>query len=206
MRDRDRIRDGHFQLSTNWLLKFVTWQPSSVGCSLLVHDVLYAMILNFFRRSGYASILGPFISVIAVSSSHNGFHDQITTLLVTGGAVVALAAAVRKNRCFHPRAARVGRHIHGELGFSEPRIQHRRRRCIRRTRAVPDCWRTTAFIADIVVSGIKSVPVGQIEAAYSLGLRRLPALRLVVILKRKGRRSASFTSIRPVRTLPSGWR
>ena len=40
---------------------------------------------------------------------------------------------------------------------------------------------TSAFIAEIVRAGILAVSSGQTEAAYALGLRRGPTLRLVVI-------------------------
>jgi general L-amino acid transport system permease protein len=40
---------------------------------------------------------------------------------------------------------------------------------------------TAAFIAEVVRAGIQSVPRGQTEAAYSLGLRPGPTLRLVVV-------------------------
>jgi general L-amino acid transport system permease protein len=40
---------------------------------------------------------------------------------------------------------------------------------------------TAAFIAEVVRAGILSVPKGQTEAAYSLGLRPRPTLRLVVL-------------------------
>ncbi|MEX2036687.1 MAG: amino acid ABC transporter permease [Xanthobacteraceae bacterium] len=40
---------------------------------------------------------------------------------------------------------------------------------------------TAAFIAEVVRAGILSVPKGQTEAAYSLGLRPGPTLRLVVV-------------------------
>jgi general L-amino acid transport system permease protein len=40
---------------------------------------------------------------------------------------------------------------------------------------------TAAYIAEIVRAGILAVPRGQSEAAYSLGLRRAPTLRLVVL-------------------------
>jgi general L-amino acid transport system permease protein len=40
---------------------------------------------------------------------------------------------------------------------------------------------TAAFIAEVVRAGIQSVSHGQTEAAYSLGLRPRPTLRLVVI-------------------------
>ena len=40
---------------------------------------------------------------------------------------------------------------------------------------------TAAFIAEVVRAGIMAVPKGQAEAAYSLGLRPGPTLRLVVI-------------------------
>lgn len=40
---------------------------------------------------------------------------------------------------------------------------------------------TAAFIAEVVRAGLLSVPKGQTEAAYSLGLRRGPTMRLVVV-------------------------
>jgi general L-amino acid transport system permease protein len=40
---------------------------------------------------------------------------------------------------------------------------------------------TAAFIAEVVRAGILSVAKGQAEAAYSLGLRRGPTLRLIVV-------------------------
>jgi general L-amino acid transport system permease protein len=40
---------------------------------------------------------------------------------------------------------------------------------------------TAAFIAEVVRAGIRSVSHGQTEAAYSLGLRAQPTLRLVVV-------------------------
>ena len=40
---------------------------------------------------------------------------------------------------------------------------------------------TAAFIAEVVRAGIRAVPKGQTEAAYSLGLRPGATLRLVVI-------------------------
>jgi general L-amino acid transport system permease protein len=40
---------------------------------------------------------------------------------------------------------------------------------------------TAAFIAEVVRAGIRSVARGQTEAAYSLGLRPGPTLRLVVV-------------------------
>ena len=40
---------------------------------------------------------------------------------------------------------------------------------------------TAAFIAEVVRAGIQSVPNGQIEAAYALGLRPRIALRLIVL-------------------------
>jgi general L-amino acid transport system permease protein len=40
---------------------------------------------------------------------------------------------------------------------------------------------TAAFIAEVVRAGIRAVPHGQTEAAYSLGLRPGPALRFIVI-------------------------
>jgi general L-amino acid transport system permease protein len=40
---------------------------------------------------------------------------------------------------------------------------------------------TAAFIAEVVRAGILSVSRGQIEAAYSLGLRHRPTLRLIVV-------------------------
>ncbi len=40
---------------------------------------------------------------------------------------------------------------------------------------------TAAFIAEAVRAGIQAIPRGQAEAAYALGLRRLPALRLVIV-------------------------
>jgi general L-amino acid transport system permease protein len=40
---------------------------------------------------------------------------------------------------------------------------------------------TAAFIAEVVRAGILSVSRGQIEAAYSLGLRPRPTLRLIVV-------------------------
>jgi general L-amino acid transport system permease protein len=40
---------------------------------------------------------------------------------------------------------------------------------------------TAAFIAEVVRAGILSVSQGQVEAAYSLGLRPRPTLRLIVI-------------------------
>jgi general L-amino acid transport system permease protein len=40
---------------------------------------------------------------------------------------------------------------------------------------------TAAFIAEVVRAGILSVPKGQTEAAYSLGLRPGPTLRLVIV-------------------------
>jgi general L-amino acid transport system permease protein len=40
---------------------------------------------------------------------------------------------------------------------------------------------TTAFIAEVVRAGILAVPRGQTEAAYSLGLRAQPTLRLIVV-------------------------
>jgi general L-amino acid transport system permease protein len=40
---------------------------------------------------------------------------------------------------------------------------------------------TAAFIAEVVRAGILAVPKGQTEAAYSLGLRPGPTLRLVVV-------------------------
>ena len=40
---------------------------------------------------------------------------------------------------------------------------------------------TAAYIAEIVRAGILAIPRGQAEAAYSLGLRRAPTLRLVVL-------------------------
>ncbi len=40
---------------------------------------------------------------------------------------------------------------------------------------------TAAFIAEVVRAGILAVPPGQTEAAYSLGLRARPTLRLIVV-------------------------
>jgi len=40
---------------------------------------------------------------------------------------------------------------------------------------------TAAFIAEVVRAGIQAVPHGQTEAAYSLGLRPRPTLRLIVV-------------------------
>jgi general L-amino acid transport system permease protein len=40
---------------------------------------------------------------------------------------------------------------------------------------------TAAFIAEVVRAGLQSVPRGQVEAAYSIGLKPLRTLRLVVI-------------------------
>ena len=40
---------------------------------------------------------------------------------------------------------------------------------------------TAAFIAEVVRAGLRAVPRGQMEAAYSLGIRPWPTLRLVVI-------------------------
>jgi len=40
---------------------------------------------------------------------------------------------------------------------------------------------TACFISEIVASGIKSIPVGQVEAAASAGLTRLQQLRLIVM-------------------------
>ncbi len=40
---------------------------------------------------------------------------------------------------------------------------------------------TAAFIAEVVRAGILAVPRGQTEAAYSLGLRAGPTLRLIVV-------------------------
>src|SRR5581483_10630430 len=40
---------------------------------------------------------------------------------------------------------------------------------------------TAAFIAEVVRAGILAVPRGQTEAAYSLGLKPRPTLRLVVV-------------------------
>jgi len=40
---------------------------------------------------------------------------------------------------------------------------------------------TASFIAEIVRAGLLAVPRGQIEAAYSLGLRPAPTLRLIVV-------------------------
>ena len=40
---------------------------------------------------------------------------------------------------------------------------------------------TACFISEIVASGIKAIPVGQVEAAASAGLTRLQQLRLIVL-------------------------
>ena len=40
---------------------------------------------------------------------------------------------------------------------------------------------TAAFIAEVVRAGILAVSQGQIEAAYSLGLKPRPTLRLIVV-------------------------
>jgi general L-amino acid transport system permease protein len=40
---------------------------------------------------------------------------------------------------------------------------------------------TSAFVAEIVRAGVVSVPVGQIEAAHSIGLSRWQSLRLVIL-------------------------
>jgi general L-amino acid transport system permease protein len=40
---------------------------------------------------------------------------------------------------------------------------------------------TSAFVAEVVRSGIQSVPIGQIEAALSIGLSPWQILRLVVL-------------------------
>jgi len=40
---------------------------------------------------------------------------------------------------------------------------------------------TASFIAEIVRAGLLAVPRGQVEAAYSLGLRSAPTLRLIVV-------------------------
>ncbi len=40
---------------------------------------------------------------------------------------------------------------------------------------------TACFISEIVASGIKAIPVGQVEAAASAGLTRLQQLRLIVM-------------------------
>jgi len=40
---------------------------------------------------------------------------------------------------------------------------------------------TASFIAEIVRAGLLAVPRGQVEAAYSLGLRPAPTLRLIVV-------------------------
>ena len=40
---------------------------------------------------------------------------------------------------------------------------------------------TAAFIAEVVRAGIRAVSVGQVEAAYSLGLKPRPTMRLIVV-------------------------
>jgi polar amino acid transport system permease protein len=40
---------------------------------------------------------------------------------------------------------------------------------------------TACFISEIVASGIKAIPVGQVEAAASAGLTRFQQLRLIVL-------------------------
>jgi general L-amino acid transport system permease protein len=152
----------------------------------------YAMILNFFPSvREYMSVLG------LVHICNRGLYlpaitdfkiDQITTLLVTGGAVVALAAAVfRRTKLSLILALLASAVLISTASWDFPELQGFN--IVGGVAIRPEFAALlfgllayhSAFIADIVVSGIKSVPIGQIEAAYSLGLRRLPALRLVVV-------------------------
>jgi general L-amino acid transport system permease protein len=186
---------GIFQLSTNWLLRNSARVATELcrDVPLLVHVMFwYAMILNFFPPvREYASVLG------LVHFCNRGLYlpvitdfkmDQITTLLVTGGAVAALAAAVfgRTKLCLI-LALLASAVLISTASWDFPELQGFN--IVGGAAIRPEFAALlfgllayhSAFIADIVVSGIKSVPIGQIEAAYSLGLRRLPALRLVVI-------------------------
>lgn len=151
-----------------WIYRFLESRRSPAGLAKLTDDDYFRMILAGLMGVGGAAVLLWFPGITELGSNilqgMLEFFDQKFDFLRTGAPVAIGQPSVEVTGRF-PQIADTGMTM---------------------TPSFFGIWMgvtmyTAAFIAEIVRGGILSVPKGQSEAGYALGLRRGQLLRMVVL-------------------------